>query len=126
MWVWLKIKQEGQTAGFCPWKPLSDRASILEFRFVEPQCEHSSLQLTGLLKEANLQNRCQVSQREAAPLSESGIPNKNIDKTGKQGRFDPIGPPRVPNSKLPNWKKKVGSPSTIDVVPRTRKGTLFD
>ena len=23
MWVWLNIKQEGQTAGFGPWKPLT-------------------------------------------------------------------------------------------------------
>ena len=35
-WVWLKIKQQGQTAGFGPRVHLPGQA-ILEFRFFEPQ-----------------------------------------------------------------------------------------
>ena len=36
IWVWLKIKQEGQTAGFGPCFHLPGPA-ILVFRFFEPQ-----------------------------------------------------------------------------------------
>ena len=35
-WVWLRIKQEGQTAGFSPCFHLPGQP-ILEFRFCEPQ-----------------------------------------------------------------------------------------
>ena len=36
IWVWLKMKQEGQTAGFGPCFHLPGQP-ILEFRFFEPQ-----------------------------------------------------------------------------------------
>ena len=36
IWVWLKIKQGGQTAGFSLWFHLAGQP-ILEFRFFEPQ-----------------------------------------------------------------------------------------
>ena len=45
IWVWLKIKREGQTAGFGPCFHLPGQP-ILEFRFFEPQPEKSVTEAT--------------------------------------------------------------------------------